>query len=127
MKKIFIDSTAIKVQSEQCVFCNLLTVTAGTNCPQGGDAGHGGKTYLALTNDGGTCMDAVIKTWEGESFQIDQIEKIELIFGGDCECETLIEALEFAVAVLKGQSPATARRIIQKHADWKGHEQHGTA
>ena len=27
---------------------NILTVRVGTNCPQGGDSGHGGKTVLSL-------------------------------------------------------------------------------
>jgi hypothetical protein len=73
-----------------------LGVEAGTNCPQGGDAGHGGRTYLAFVDDGGTCMSVVI---DGQ--RIDDVSEIGLIFAGDCERETLVEALEFAAKTIR--------------------------
>jgi hypothetical protein len=95
--KIKCDGYDVEVKSEQCVSANLLTVTAGTNCPQGCDAGHGGRTYLALTNDGGTCISVIVN---GQ--RIDDADKIELIFAGDCERDTLVQALEFAIDQIKG-------------------------
>jgi hypothetical protein len=77
---------------------NILKVTAGTNGPQGGDAGHGGRTLLRLVNEGFT-------DW---TIRIDEEEfpgpgEIELILGGDCEGDSFAEALEFAAKVLRAQ------------------------
>ena len=73
-----------------------MSITVGTNCPQGGDAGYGGRTVLSLEDRGGTSWG--IKTDE-KLFESPQ--KIEIVFGGDDECENLISALEFAVTELK--------------------------
>lgn len=35
---------------------NILKVDVGTNCPCGGDTGHGGRTLLRFTNEGSTDM-----------------------------------------------------------------------
>jgi hypothetical protein len=37
---------------------NILRVQTGTNCPQGGDSGHGGRTILRLRDAAGTAMQA---------------------------------------------------------------------
>lgn len=72
---------------------NQLRVGAGTNGYKGGDAGHGGVTYFALEDAGGT------------DIKVTSIEDgVELVVRGDSELTTLIQALEFAVATLKRQS-----------------------
>jgi hypothetical protein len=53
-----------------------------TNVPQGGDAGHGGKTTITLVSDG--C-----------AFQ-DNATQIEFAVFGDSEAEVLAESLEWA-------------------------------
>ena len=72
---------------------NILQIKVSTNCPMGGDGGHGGKTEIEFTDMGGTEM------------QIEQYRegKFKLIFKGDTECETLIECLEFAARELRRQ------------------------
>jgi hypothetical protein len=78
---------------------NLMGVEVGTNCPQGGDSGHGGRTVLRLLDLGGTAMAARINKGS-----LVDAERVEIILGGDCERETLMEALEFVLAVLRKET-----------------------
>lgn len=78
--------------------CNMLSVEAGTNGFRGGDSGHGSRTYLSFENDSSTDMSVSI---DGVQYSAD---KIELMFGGDSELETVILALEYAVKALKNQT-----------------------
>jgi hypothetical protein len=80
------------------VNANMLTVQAGTNCPQGGDSGHGGRSVLRFINDGATVLSVKVDGKEHED-----VSEVELVFGGDTEAATLIEGLEFAARVLRGQ------------------------
>lgn len=71
---------------------SAFRVKAGTNGLQGGDAGHGGVTYLELSEDGADVQVAVDGT------------TVKITLGGDSELETFIKALEFAVATLRAQA-----------------------
>ena len=75
---------------------NILRVDVGTNCPSGGDIGHGGRTLLRFTNEASTDMRVRID----EGAQV-EVRCVELVFGGDAECQTLIQSLEFALDALK--------------------------
>jgi hypothetical protein len=89
--KICIDIQEITIVSE-----NVLTVQAGTNCPQGGDTGHGGRTFVSFINRGGTDIRVAINGGEFED-----VDSIRIVFGGDSEHDTFVEALEFALSVIK--------------------------
>ena len=88
----------ITIHSHETHSCCILKVEAGTNCPQGGDSGHGGRTVFRLTDLSATDMS--VRLNDGKPIQV---EKVELLFGGDCEAECFIESLEFAIRVLRGQ------------------------
>jgi len=83
---------------EEFPAANVLQVEAGTNCPQGGDSGHGGRTLFRLTDQGGT--DIRVKV-DGNPIKI--YDSIEIVLGGDCEHFTFVEALEFALKTYKVQ------------------------
>ncbi len=85
----------VEVFSKECISCNLLLVEAGTNCPQGGDSGHGGRTVVRFTDQAGTDMRLRI-----DKGPLCPVSCVELVFGGDSEHSILIEALEFVVQVL---------------------------
>ena len=70
--------------------CNMLEVEAGTNGYQGGDTGHGSRTYLRLKDLGGTDMEC-------------HVEEDKYV-GGDTELETMKEALRWMLTVLEAQS-----------------------
>jgi hypothetical protein len=86
------------VHSKQFDSANILTVEVGTNCPQGGDSGHGGRTVLRLINGASTDMSVGVDGAVPES-----VDSVEILLGGDTECETLLKSLEFAVEVLRAQ------------------------
>ena len=86
------------VYKREITSANVIEVVAGTNGYQGGDSGHGSRTYIKIKDLGGT--DITVKKLEGKYGD----EGVELILGGDCELQTIIEGLEFIVSVLKTQS-----------------------
>lgn len=80
---------------------NVLGVEVETNCPQGGDSGHGGYTSLVLRDEGGTDIEvSVLGGGKGV--------RIEL--GGDAECATFIQCLRFAADALERQWLANGGR-----------------
>jgi hypothetical protein len=93
------DGTDITTYTRDVVSCNILEVEAGTTGYMGGDAGHGGRTYFAIRNDGSTDMDIhVMRDRFGDA------EGFEVMLGGDCELETMIRALKFITKVLEEES-----------------------
>lgn len=91
----------------EMVSANILQVSVGTTGPKGGDSGHGGRTVFALHDLGSTDM-TVIPDETGVTIE----------FGGDTELHTFIEALEFAVQVLRGKhlTEGTTSRIYETTA-----------
>jgi hypothetical protein len=78
---------------------NILEIEVGTNGYCGGKSAEGGRTYFKLKDLGSTDMTAkVVSDRHGET------EEVTIELGGDAELSTFIEALEFAVKVLKDQS-----------------------
>lgn len=76
--------------------CNILSVEAGTTGYCGGDAGHGGRTFFKIKNEASTYWQ-VYEEKDGWG----DTEAVEIQLGGDAELQTIIEALEFIVQVLK--------------------------
>lgn len=75
-------------------FLNVLGVTVATNGYHGGDSGHGGRTYVSIENIADSDFDA--KVSRSESGEV----KVELMFGGDSELDTLIQSLRWAADTL---------------------------
>lgn len=66
------------------------SVTVGTNGYQGGDSGHGSRTYICLEDLGSTDIDAAV------SLNHDGYTKVEIMLGGDSELDSLIDTLRWA-------------------------------
>jgi len=77
----------------------VAAITTGTTGYCGGDSGHGGRTYFKIDNLASTDLMARID----EQGDFIEVPSIELRLGGDSELRTFIEALEFALKVLKSQ------------------------
>ena len=75
---------------------NIITVHAGTNCPAGGDSGHGGRTIFGITNDASTDLRVGIN----EALPT-EVNSVEIVLGGDTECETFIQALAGVYKLLR--------------------------
>ena len=88
----------LTVHSHSLVSACKMTVQAGTNYPQGGDSGHGGRTVFRIIDDGATSMAVRVNGKEGSD-----ASSVEIILRGDCEAECFAEALEFAARTIRGQ------------------------
>jgi hypothetical protein len=88
------------------VHANLFKVQADTNCPKGGDAGHGGMTTVTLTDLGGSCIDIDV---DGDLY--DSPEMLTITVHGDAEMVTLADALEFAAKSLKEQAKKNSETL----------------
>lgn len=77
----------------EIVSANILEVEAGTNGYQGGDSGHGSRTYIRIEDVGSTDIEVTPKE-----------NGVEIVLGGDCELETMIRALKFITKVLEDQA-----------------------
>jgi hypothetical protein len=100
--------------SKTCVSANILDVEIIHNGIKGGDAGHGGFVQLKLSSYDSTSYDVDVKYKDSNFFPpnhykyksekgitIREPNSVTLTFYGDCERDTLIEALEFALKELK--------------------------
>ncbi len=102
----------IEIHSEEFTSANIIQAEVGTNCPQGGDSGHGGRTILRLIDQGGT--DIRVKV-DGQEIRIN--DSIEIVLGGDCEHHTFIGALEFALKIYKQQYSVNQSQTKSEHVD----------
>ncbi|MBW7571239.1 hypothetical protein [Caproiciproducens faecalis] len=84
----------VPTYKREIVSANVLEVEAGTNGYQGGDTGHGSRTYFRIENEGGTDIQVRPLGRYGD-------EGFEVTLGGDCELETIITALKFITKVLE--------------------------
>ena len=84
----------VSTYTREIVNCNILEVEAGTNGYQGGDTGHGSRTYFRIHDLGGTDIEVHALGQYGD-------EGLEVSLGGDSELETIITALKFITRVLE--------------------------
>lgn len=102
----------IKIHSKEFISANILEVEAGTNCPQGGDTGHGGRTLFRLIDQAST--DIRVKV-DGHDIPIN--DSLEIVLGGDCEHDTFVQALEFALNTYKQQFASNISQTKLEHVD----------
>jgi hypothetical protein len=89
-----------------------LHIEAGTNGPKGGDSGHGSRTVVRIADAGGTDWKVtVVGDQSDEDGVFDSPSAVEITLGGDSELSTLIRALEFALAALKGTAEGAETRL----------------
>ena len=97
-KTRLVDGKMVATWKREIIEANILEIEVGTNGFKGGDTGHGSRTYLRIKDLSSTDIKVNVLKTNG------CIDGVEIELGGDCELVTLIEALEFAVHVLKDQS-----------------------
>ncbi len=106
-------SRTIKIQTTYKLIggINQLGVEAGTNAPQSGDSGAGGRTYLRISEQGGTDWGVTVVDEHGDAHSFDSPTEIAITLGGHSELSTMIRALEFALAALKGTAEGAETRL----------------
>ena len=98
-QRILPDGTRLTTFTREVISANAIEVEVGTNGFKGGNAEHGCRTYFRITDLGNT--DMFVKMALGRNGNTGEVE---FILGGDCELETIIRALKFAVKVLEEES-----------------------
>lgn len=96
-------TTTIPTQTTELVSANILEVEAG-GTQGGGDAGHGGRTYLRLKDQAGTAWSVRVTHGQDQHTFIEDPNEIEIWLGGDTEQETFVAALRFAADAIDGRS-----------------------
>lgn len=91
-----VNGVVVETWEREIVDANILSVEAGTNGYHGGDTGHGCRTYIRISDEGGTDIDARVMT-----DKFGDTTGIEIALGGDAELSTMIEALKFITMVLE--------------------------
>lgn len=116
-----IDGIHVETKKKEIVSANIIEVEVGTTGFCGGDSGHGGRTIFAIKNLACTDMrlsfhadysphgnieigDMILKGNNGTAGFDLEAQDIEIVFGGDCELETFIEALRFALETLESKT-----------------------
>ena len=79
-----------ELHSSEFGMFNTLGVTVATNGYQGGDSGHGGRTYICFEDLCSTDIDAVV------TYGQDTNAKVEIMLRGDSELDSMIDALRWA-------------------------------
>ena len=97
---VVVDGVKVETIAKEIDSANIIDVEVGTTGYCGGDSGHGGRTYFRIKNVSSTDMSVRINK-SAEYDWMNNLQEVELMFGGDCELDTFIEALEFAAETLK--------------------------
>lgn len=93
------DGAHFRTFSREINNANCLEVEAGTTGFKGGDSGHGGRTYIRITDLTSTDMRVTTKT-----DKFGHTDEVEIVLGGDTELETTIQALKFITKVLEDEA-----------------------
>jgi len=76
---------------------NILEVSVEHNGFRGGDAGHGGYVKIAFEDIACTSMNAFVEDHD----ECGDVKRINMLFRGSCERETLLEGLKMIVKELE--------------------------
>ena len=90
-----IEGTKVDTYKTTVESINYLGLEVGTTGHMGGDSGHGGRTFFKLSNEG--CTDLRYVMIDGDCYDA---REVSIVFGGDCELDTLCEALRIGYEVL---------------------------
>lgn len=102
-----IDRIKVLTKYKEFSSCNIIQVEAGTTGFEGGDSGHGCRTYFKIEDMASTDMRCRVISSNGKIYDFSEVcgaSQIEIMFGGDTELETFIGALEFAADTLRKQA-----------------------
>jgi hypothetical protein len=77
--------------------CFFAMLRVGSNCPQGGDAGHGGRTLIELVNEGMACE---VHVADGPNeWVVRNPSMVRLVLGGDMEHQSITALLHAAAGL----------------------------
>ena len=91
----------MKRAKETFASANILECEVGTTGLMGGDAGHGGETFIRVKDDGSTAWHVVIADENGKEVVIEQPRSITIVVQGDTELQTIADSLGWAARKIK--------------------------
>lgn len=103
------EKTEMKSESFTVQSACVLECRVATNCPKGGDSGHGGRTVIEFT-DGG-CADLGL-SFDDDRMQYGEVESVNCVrirLGGDAEAYAMARLLRFAANKLEEMLEANER------------------
>lgn len=98
---LLIDGNRVPFEQETFTILNSMAVMVGTNGSQGGDAGHGSRTYIRLQDISGTDFSARAFGRMGSNYGNGGVE---IVFAGDSELHVAIEMFQYIADTLKKQA-----------------------
>ncbi len=98
------DGTKITTYERDVISCNILEVEAGSTGYRGGDSGYGGRTYFRIEDQASTDIRVKPIGEKGKG-------GFEVFLGGDCELQTIIEALKFIAQALEDKAKDTTEYL----------------
>lgn len=101
-------SELVELFSKSIASCNILKITTGTNSPRDRES----ITILEFSDEASTNMSVIV-----DGVLQKNVSTVKLVFGGNTECVTLTEALEYAVKVLKYQRALNVLKNLVSHAE----------
>jgi hypothetical protein len=113
-KTIKVDSHDVLLHEMDIRSANEMRVSVGTNESKDGDSGHGSRTVFEIKDLGATDMRVYV-----DDKKIIDAKSIKIIFGGDCELESFIEAIRFAFKTLSLQKGLHNRVYYVDYCDEK--------
>lgn len=90
----------LNLKSAEISSANIINVSTGTTGYKGGNSSHGGRTLFEIKNITNTDMRVSIN---GSDLQ--DVEEVTIVFGGDCELDTFKDALLFGYRTLEEMEP----------------------
>lgn len=78
----------------------ITKLRVATNCPMGGDSGHGGSTVFEISDLGSTDLSVSLEDEYGNYHEFDFVKIARIRLGGDCEAQNFCKLLKWAADVL---------------------------
>lgn len=91
----------MRSKSKEVTSACITECRIATNCPQGGDSGHGGQTVFELTDLAGTDLSVSIGDGKGNYREFLGVITVRIRLGGDCEADNLCRLLRWAANELE--------------------------
>jgi hypothetical protein len=91
----------VKTKTKEIQTLCITECRVSTNCPHGGDAGHGGLTYFELKDGGSTCMRVSLVDHRGRHSEEIEVDSVRICLGGDQEAFNLCRLLRWAASELE--------------------------
>ncbi len=79
----------------------IMEVESSSTEPCGGDAGHGSRAVLTMSDRASVCWTVTLTDERGETIVADCPRSVSIEVAGDCEQSVLLAALEQMVANLR--------------------------